>query len=91
MPHYFLIGLISSYTYWLIFRIEDLNDNFFIALNSYTGWLTVQQAESKAMGIVIYSLLLGLFLVMIFSPDNVAEFSYLLSAIAIGWFGAKQQ
>jgi hypothetical protein len=91
MPHYLIVGLICSYIYWLIFRIDELNENFFIALNSYIGWLTLNQAESKPMAVVLLCLLIGLFLIMIFSPNNVNEYSFLLGAIAIGWFGAKQQ
>jgi ABC-type transport system involved in cytochrome c biogenesis permease subunit len=91
MPHYLVLGLIGSYIYWLIFRIDDLNDNFFLTLDAYMGWLTVKQAESKPMGIIILCLLLGLILVMVFSPNNVNEYSFLLGSIALGWFGSKQQ
>jgi drug/metabolite transporter superfamily protein YnfA len=89
LPHYFLIGLITSYVYWLFnYEIAEENRGFMEITGAYLGWLTSKKAQSKEMAFVIFTLLLSLILIMIFKSDKLPSIIGLTTFIAVGWLGS---
>jgi predicted MFS family arabinose efflux permease len=89
-PHYFLIGLIIAYIYWLFIddQAAEMNKGLYEAIGGYLGWLTTDRASSKQMTIVLMTLIGSLFFTITFSPNNVLSVFGLIIFIAVGWFGS---
>jgi hypothetical protein len=89
LPHYFLIGLIASYVYWLFsFEITEENRGFMDITGAYLGWLTSEKAQSKQMALVMLTLLLSLILIMIFKSDKLPSIIGFITFISVGWLGS---
>lgn len=89
LPHYFLIGLIVTYVYWLFMSIQiDINNGLMEIVGAYLGWLTSKKAQSKQMGFVMFTLLFSLLLIMVFNPINLPSMVGLVVFISVGWLGS---
>jgi hypothetical protein len=89
LPHYFLIGLIISYVYWLLINSQiDITPNFIEIVGAYLGWLTSEKAQSRPMAFVMFTLLFSLLLIMIFNPTNLPSIVGLLVFVSVGWLGS---
>ena len=89
-PHYFLIGLIIAYVYWLFIdsQAAEINKGLFEVIGMYLGWLTAERSLSKPMSLVLVTLIVSLFLTMTFSPNNVLNVFALVFFLAAGWYGS---
>lgn len=90
LPHYFLIGLIISYVYWLLIATEvtELTDGLIEVVGAYLGWLTSKNAQSKQMAFVIFTLIASLLVIMVFNPINLRNMVGLVVFITVGWLGS---
>jgi multisubunit Na+/H+ antiporter MnhE subunit len=90
LPHFFLIGLIITYVYWLLIdnQVTEMTNGFTEIVGAYLGWLTSEKAQSKEMALVMFTLICSLLLIMILRPINLPSMVGLLVFISVGWLGS---
>lgn len=90
LPHYFLIGLIISYVYWLLIGVQvaEIGNGYIEIVGAYLGWLTSDKAQTKEMALVVITLVFSLLAVMVLIPARLSEIIGLLTFISVGWLGS---
>jgi drug/metabolite transporter superfamily protein YnfA len=90
LPHYFLIGLVITYVYWLLInnQVTEMTDGFIEIVGAYLGWLSSEKAQSKQMALVMLTLICSLLLIMVLNPTNLPSMVGLLVFISVGWLGS---